>query len=87
MVRGLRRALMLLLGLALFACLSLSPVAIAAEPSPRAERPTYALGEKWIRDDGVYELIRIEGDRYIFSAGPGQEVHLTKDLAIGRVEE
>lgn len=59
-----------------------------SQPSaPRAERPTYRVGEKWIRDDGVYELVRIENDRYIFSAGPGHEVHLTKDLGIARVQK
>ena len=52
---------------------------------PKAERPTYTLGEKWIRSDGEYELIRIEKDHYIFSAGAGREVELTKDLAIAKV--
>jgi hypothetical protein len=59
---------------------------VTTEPKVRAERPTYSLGEKWIRDDGVYELIRIENDRYIFAAGPGQEIHLTKDLSLAKVQ-
>jgi len=54
---------------------------------PRAERPTYALGEKWIRIDGVFELVRIEDDRYVFVADPGKEVHLTKDLMVARVQK
>jgi len=53
---------------------------------PRAERPDYALGEEWFRNDGVYELVRIEGDRYVFAAGPRQEIHLTKDLAPARIQ-
>ncbi len=83
MSRGVLRALALVL--ALVACLCPSTVAIAAESSPRAERPTYSLGEKWIRNDGVYELIRIVGDRYIFSAGSGREIHLSKDLGVANV--
>jgi hypothetical protein len=51
---------------------------------PQADRPTYAVGDTWLRTDGAYELIRIANDRYIFSAGPGQEIHLTRDLAIAR---
>jgi len=49
---------------------------------PRAERPTYALGEKWIRNDGVFDLIRVEKDGYVFAAGGGREVHLSKDLML-----
>jgi len=58
---------------------------MATAGQPRAERPTYSVGEKWIRSDGTYELLRIEGDLYIFSASPGQEIHLTRDLAVARV--
>jgi uncharacterized caspase-like protein len=47
----------------------------------RAELPSYSLGDRWIRSDGIYELIRIEKDRYVFSAGPGNEIELTKNLA------
>jgi len=70
---------------ALVAVLVLGPMGCAtspdlANPPPPAERPTYALGEKWIRNDGVYELIRIEDDRYIFSASRDREIHLTRDL-------
>ncbi len=51
----------------------------------KAERPVYTVGEKWIRSDGVYDLIRIEGDRYVFAAEGGHEVRLTKDLAIAKI--
>jgi len=55
----------------------------AVAQKPRAELPTYEMGDQWFRSDGVFELIRIEANRYVFSA-PGKEIHLTKDLAIAR---
>ncbi len=76
-MRGLRSALVAFL---LFGPLGCATSPDSASPPPRAERPTYALGEKWIRNDGVYELVRIEDDRYIFSAGRDREIHLTRDL-------
>jgi len=102
------RVLVLLLALALAACVTHQVQTAPGTPLPRAERPTYqlgeptyqlgekwilaerptySLGEKWILNDGIYELIRIENDRYIFSAGPAQEIHLTKDLVIARVQK
>ena len=53
--------------------------------APRAERPTYSVGDKWIRSDGAYDLIRIENDRYVFAADGGREVHLTRDLGVAKV--
>mgnify|MGYP001592747840 CR=1 FL=1 len=73
-------ALILVAGLAL---LNLPTPAEAQKP--RAERPTYSAGEKWIRSDGVYDLIRIEKDLYIFAADGGREIHLTKNLAIAKI--
>jgi uncharacterized caspase-like protein len=58
----------------------------AAQPKPRAERPTYTLGEKWIRNDGLFELIRVEKDLYVFSARPKWEIHLSKNLGIARIQ-
>ena len=81
-MRGIRGVLTILLTLGLAACASVPP---AAKQGPQAERPTYALGEKWIRSDGEYELIRIENNRYVFSAGAGREIELTKDLAVAKV--
>lgn len=52
----------------------------SAWAAPRAELPTYAVGDKWIRNDGAYDLVRIEKGRYVFAAGPDREVHLTRDL-------
>jgi uncharacterized caspase-like protein len=66
--------------------LLLCPGSAPAQPKPRAERPTYTLGEKWIRSDGLFELIRVEKDRYVFSARPKWEIHLSKDLGIARVQ-
>jgi hypothetical protein len=53
--------------------------------APRAERPSYSVGDKWIRSDGAYDLIRIENSRYVFAADGGREVHLTRDLAVAKV--
>jgi len=53
--------------------------------APRAERPSYSVGDKWIRSDGAYDLIRIENDRYVFAADGGREVHLTRDLGVAKV--
>lgn len=66
------------------AALLLSP-ALAHAQKPRAERLTYALGEKWILSDGVFELIRIEKDAYVFAAEGQREIHLTKNLGIAQV--
>jgi len=62
-------------------------VALAAAEVPRAERPTYTLGERWIRSDGVYDLIRIEDGRYIFAAGVDRQLHLTQDLMVAKVQK
>jgi hypothetical protein len=51
---------------------------------PQADRPTYAVGDTWLRTDGAYKLTRVENGRYVFSTGPGQEIHLTRDLAIAK---
>src|SRR5438552_2705760 len=79
-----RRRLSRLAPLALIAVV-LSSGSAPAQP-PRAERPTYTLGEKWIRSDGLFELIRVEKDGYVFSAKPKWEIHLTKDLGIVRIQ-
>jgi hypothetical protein len=51
--------------IAVVLALLLSPALAQAQTKPRAERPTYTLGEKWVRNDGLYELIRIEKDVYV----------------------
>ena len=82
----------LLMALALSACATLPGAGVrgareAATTKPRAERPVFAVGEKWIRHDGPYELVRIEKDLYIFASGPRREIHLTKDLAVAKVQK
>jgi len=57
----------------------------AAADKPRAERPVYKVGDKWIRTDGIYVLVRIDKDIYVFSAGGGKEFHLSKNLGIAKI--
>jgi uncharacterized caspase-like protein len=57
----------------------------SAAGKPQAERPVYQVGDKWIRTDGIYVLVRIEKDIYVFSAGGGKEFHLSKDLGITKI--
>src|SRR5258706_428720 len=57
----------------------------ASAQAPKAERPTYAVGDKWIRSDGAYDLIRVENGRYVFAADGGREVHLTRDLGVAKI--
>ena len=65
----------------------LTPMASIGAEAPRAERPTYTLGERWIRSDGVYDLIRVEDGRYIFAAGVDRQIHLTQDLMVAKVQK
>ncbi len=71
------------------AVLAVLAVTLFAAPAwaqtPRAERPTYKVGDTWIRSDGAYELKRIERDVYVFVAGRGNEVHLSRDLGLARI--
>jgi hypothetical protein len=74
----------------LSAVLALGGCAAASLPSPSAtgpaaDRPQYQLGAQWIRTDGIYELVRIEGDRYIFSSSQGGETHLTRNLGLAEI--
>jgi hypothetical protein len=54
MTRGVLAAS--LLGLALTACAAAREPS-PASPPPRAERPVYAVGDRWIQSEGVYDLI------------------------------
>ncbi len=72
---------------ALLAALLLVAPVVAQAQAPTAERPVYVPGQRWVRSDGVFELVRIEGDRYVFATGPSKEVHLTKNLAIARTRD
>ena len=50
------------------------------------ERPSYAVGQTWIRNDGEYRLARLGNNLYVFLADKGREVHLTKDLVLVRAK-
>src|SRR5262245_1970387 len=66
-------------------CLALTVLGVATATTaqkPTAERPTYVVGDQWLLKDGVYDLIRVEKDRYVFAAGANRQIHLTKDLAL-----
>ncbi len=65
--------------------LVLSGALAAWAQAPKAERPTYTVGDKWIRSDGAYDLIRIENGRYVFAADGGREVHLSRDLGVAKI--
>ncbi len=83
-MRSIRRMLIVLPALALSACATASGG--SAPTAPRAERPNYSLGEKWIRYDGSYELVRIEDDRYVFAAGPSAEIQLSRNLGFAKIK-
>jgi Bacterial Ig domain len=81
-----RRLLAVLALVAALAVATPSPAVAAADTQKlRAARPVYQVGDKWLRTDGEYQLVRIERDVYVFSAGAGKEFHLTKDLAVARI--
>jgi hypothetical protein len=65
--------------------LVLSGALSAGAQAPKADRPIYAVGDKWIRSDGAYDLIRIESGRYVFAADGGREVHLSRDLTVAKI--
>jgi hypothetical protein len=81
-----RRTLIVLMGLAVSACATATGGSPPGTPMPRAERPSLSLGDKWIRYDGSYELVRIENDRYVFAAGPSAEIHLTRNLGFAKIQ-
>jgi len=69
-----RRGVVALLALSLF------PLAVLAQP--RAERPTYAVGDEWALVDATYRLARIERNVYVFTADGQREIRLTRDLGL-----
>src|SRR5262249_61098526 len=46
---------------------------------------SYQAGAQWTRTDGIYVLVRIDKDIYVFSAGGGKEFHLSKNLGISKI--
>jgi Caspase domain len=59
----------------------------ARAQTPRAERPTYAVGDTWTLTDATYRLARLTRDAYVFTAGNDREIWLTRDLAITFVKQ
>ena len=59
--------------------------AAASAQKPHAERPTYAVGDRWLRGDGTWEVTRVERDTYVFATGRGDEVHLSRNLGVMKV--
>jgi len=72
-------SLLFFIGLSLLA--SSAP---ALAQAPRAERPTYTTGDRWILQSAAFDLIRIENDLYIFAAGGGSEIHFSRDLSLAK---
>jgi len=66
--------------------LTLLPLAADAQ-KPRAERPTYAVGDTWVLNDATYRLARVTRDAYVFTAAGDREIWLTRDLAITYVKQ
>src|SRR5437763_10741350 len=62
--------------------LLLLALAGVAEAQPRVERPSWQIGDRWVRSDGAWDLVRIENDQYVFATGGGGEVRFTKNLAL-----
>jgi hypothetical protein len=61
-------------------------VSPAAGPPAAAPRPTYAVGDQWVRTDGVWELAHILEHGYLFQ-GPGRDaIILGRDLTPWSVE-
>jgi uncharacterized caspase-like protein len=69
----------------LAALVLLALVAGAAEAQPSAELPTLTVGDRKVWSNGTWDLVRMEGDRYVLSSAPGHEMHLTRSLALARV--
>jgi hypothetical protein len=55
---------------------------IAEGQVPRPERPTWKVGDRWVRSDGAWDLVRIEDDQYVFVGGAGGEIRFTKNLGL-----
>ena len=68
----------------LLLAVSLALAAVAEAQVPRPERPTWKVGDRWVRSDGVWDLVRIEDDQYVFTSGAGGEFRYTKNLGIAK---
>ena len=41
----------------------------SVEAQPRVERPTFEVGDRWVRSDSAWDLVRVEDDRLTRSKG------------------
>ena len=60
----------------------------ASAQTLRAERPTYAVGDLWIRNDGVFKVERADHDGYLFRFTGAQgttDVYMSPNLSLARV--
>src|SRR3990167_1072675 len=65
--------------LVLGGCAAVETKPLAGAPLP-APRPSYAVGLRWIRSDGVWDLRYVGEDVYAFTAADGSEMILNRDL-------
>lgn len=54
---------------------------VAGAQQPRAERPTYAVGDTWALADATYRLARIQRGAYVFTADDA-EIWFSRDLTL-----
>ena len=69
---------------AAFAVAVLALVALplgAGAKKPRAERPTYSVGDPWALTDATYRLARVDRQGFVFTA-ENREIWLTRDLTL-----
>lgn len=65
--------------LALAGCASVDVTPAKAPPAP-APRPAYEVGHRWIRTDGVWEVMHVGDDVYVFRDAQGSELVVNRDL-------
>jgi hypothetical protein len=62
------------------ALVALLPLAAGAQ-KPRAERPTYSVGDTWALTDATYRLARVDRNGFVFTADD-REIWLSRDLTL-----
>jgi uncharacterized caspase-like protein len=66
----------------LVAAVLMAALAPGLTAQPRADRPTYSVGDTWPLGDATYRLARIDKDVYVFTAEGDREIRLTRDLGL-----